>query len=40
MHGTRKPSPIGPRISPADLGSFFTVKYSPLVPGGGTGGGT
>ena len=38
--GTRKPRPIGPRMPPAMLGSGSTVRYSPGVPGGGTGGGT
>src|SRR5437763_1937691 len=38
--GTRKPSPIGPRMPCAASGSGFAVTYSPGVPGGGTGGGT
>ena len=38
--GTRKPNPIGPRMPPAMLGRGSTVRYSPGVPGGGTGGGT
>ena len=40
MHGTRKPSPTGPTMPTAVDGSGFTVRYSPGVPGGGTGGGT
>src|SRR4051812_44048022 len=32
--GTRKPSPIGPRIPCAAAGRFATVTYSPTVPGG------
>src|SRR5436309_2444132 len=38
--GTRKPRPIGPRIPFASSGSVPTVRYSPGVPGGATGGGT
>src|SRR3954452_13530204 len=38
--GTRKPSPIGPRIPSASGGSEEIVKNSPSVPGGGVGGGT
>ena len=30
--GTRKPSPIGPRIPLAAAGRLATVRYSPLVP--------
>src|SRR5205823_13113007 len=38
--GTRKPSPIGPAIPPADDGSGLTVRYSSGVPAGAAGGGT
>src|SRR5438132_11985313 len=38
--GTRKPSPMGPRIPSASLGSVPIDRYSPGVPGGGTGGAT
>ena len=38
--GTRNPSPIGPAIPLASEGSGWTVRYSPSVPGGATGGST
>lgn len=38
--GTRKPSPIGPAIPDAPLGSGEAVTHSPGVPSGAVGGGT
>ena len=38
--GTRKPSPMGPATPAASEGSGLTLRNSPAVPGGGTGGGT
>ena len=38
--GTRKPSPIGPRMPPAIAGSGSTRQEFARRPGGGTGGGT
>jgi hypothetical protein len=38
--GTRKPSPIGPAIPAATLGSGDAVTHSPGVPSGAVGGGT
>src|SRR6202044_427944 len=38
--GTRKPSPSGPAMPPAEAGRGLAVTYSPFVPFGATGGGT
>jgi hypothetical protein len=38
--GTRKPRPMGPAMPLAAAGRGETVRYSPSVPEGGTGGGT